>query len=148
MNVASKNGICGLRFRFWEGSLHEFLVSSLKVLCIVCKFLASSLQVICKILAKLLAKALQEFSAGGGKRGKVETTMVPTSILNDPSLVQGVGQGYPEINRKITNMKTQTQTQKLEIFFHLRRFPQTTEGSTTGCLPMFYEKKKSHKHIV
>ena len=53
--------VCDLEILF--GS---FLASSLKVLCISCKFLASSLQVLCKFLAK----SLQEFSAGGGKRGE------------------------------------------------------------------------------
>ena len=100
--VASKNGIRRLRFRFWENSLHEFLASSLKVLCISCKFLASSLQVLCKVLAKFLARSLQESSAGGGKRGKVGPQMVPTSIKNGANLVQGVGKGYPKINK---NMK-------------------------------------------
>ena len=75
--VASKNGIRRLRFRCLEGSLHKFLASSPKVLCISCKFLAISLQVLSKFLAKFLARSLQEFSAGGGKRGEVETQMVP-----------------------------------------------------------------------
>ena len=100
--VASKNGIRRLRFRFWESSLHEFLVSSLQVLCNSCKFLANSLQVLSKFLSKLLAKSLQEFSAGGGKRGKVEPIMAPTSFQNGANLAQGVGKGYPKINR---NMK-------------------------------------------
>ena len=68
--VASKTGIRRLRFRFWEGALHKFLASSLKVLCISCKCVSSSLQVLCKFLAKFLAKSLQEFSAGGRKRGE------------------------------------------------------------------------------
>ena len=99
---ASKNGIRRLIFRFWENSFHHFLASSLHILCISCKFLASSLQVICKFLAKFLAKSLQEFSAGGGKHGKVGPQMVPTSIQNGANLIQGVGKGYPKTN---TNSK-------------------------------------------
>ena len=100
--VASKNGIRRLRFRFWESSLHKFVASSLQVLCISCKLLASSLQVLCKFLAKFLAKSLQEFSAGGGKRGNVGPTMTSQSIQNGANLAQGVGKGYPKINK---NMK-------------------------------------------
>ena len=100
--VASKNGIRRLRFRFWESSLHKFVASSLQVLCISCKFLDSSLQVLCKFLEKFLAKSLQEFGAGGGKRGKVDPKMAPKSIQNGANLAQGVGKGYPKINR---NMK-------------------------------------------
>ena len=73
----------------------------MKVLCISCKFLASSLQVLCKFLAKFLAKSLQEFSAGGWKLGKIEPTMVPDSIQNRANLAQGVGKGYPTINRNM-----------------------------------------------
>ena len=101
--VASKNGIRRLRLRFWESSLHKFVASSLQAPCISCKLLASSLQVLCKFLAKFLAKSLQEFSAGGGKRGTVGPTMVPTSIQHGAKQVQVVGKGYPTIN---TNMKT------------------------------------------
>ena len=100
--VASKNGIRHLRFRFWEKSLHKLVASSLKVLCISCKFLDSSLQVLCKFLEKFLMKSLQEFGAGGGKCGKVDPKMAPTSIQNEANLAQGVGKGYPKINR---NMK-------------------------------------------
>ena len=107
--VASKNGIRCLIFRFWESSLHKFVASSLQVLCISCTFLASSLQVLCKFLEKFLAKSLQEFSAGGGKRGKVVPKMAPTSIPNEANLTQGVGKGYPEISKNMKNRKTQTQ---------------------------------------
>ena len=96
--VASKNGIRRLRFRFWESSLHKFVDSSLQILCISCKFLDSSLL----IPYKFLAKSLQEFSAGGGKRGKVGLKMAPKSIQNGANLAQRVGKGYPKINR---NMK-------------------------------------------
>ena len=95
--VASKNGIRRLIFHFWESSLlvlckfFAFLVS--------CLLVSSSLQVLSKFLAKFLAKSLQEFSAGGGKRGKVGPQMVPTSIQNGANLAQGVGKGYPKINR-------------------------------------------------
>ena len=99
--VASKNGICRLRFRFWEGSLHKFVASSLQVLCISCKFLDSSLQVLSKFLEKSLATSLQEFGAGGGKRGKIDPKMAPKSIQNGTDLAQGVGKGYPKINRNI-----------------------------------------------
>ena len=91
-----------MRFRLWESSLHKFVASSLLVLCISCNFLDSSLQVLCKLLEKFLAKSLQEFGAGGGKRGKVDPQMAPTSIQNGANLAQGVGKGYPKINR---NMK-------------------------------------------
>ena len=69
-----------------------FLVSCLLVLC---KFL-------CKFLAKFLAKSLQEISAGGGKRGDSWTNKATTSTQNKTNLAQGVGKGYPNINR---NMK-------------------------------------------
>ena len=92
--------VCGLEILF--GS---FLASSLKVLCISCKFLASSLQVLCNFFAKFLAKFLQEFSAGGGKRGKVKPNIAPTSIQNGANLAQGVGKGYPKINRNMKNRK-------------------------------------------
>ena len=69
--------VCDLQIQFCR-----FLAISPKVLCISCKFLASSLQLLCKFLAKFLAKSLQEFSAGGGKRGKVEPTKAPKSIQN------------------------------------------------------------------
>ena len=99
--VASKNGIRRLRFRFWESSLHRFVASSLRVLCISCKFLDSSLQVLCKFLEMFLAKSLQEFGAGGGKCGKVVPKMGAKSIQNGANLAQGVGKGYPNINRNI-----------------------------------------------
>ena len=54
---------------------------------------------------KFLAKSLQESSAGGGKRGKVGLQMVPKSIQNGASLAQGVGKGYPKINRNMKNYK-------------------------------------------
>ena len=47
--VASKNGIRRLRFPFGEVSLHKFLASSLKILCISQKYFASSLQVPCEV---------------------------------------------------------------------------------------------------
>jgi hypothetical protein len=84
--VASKKGIRRLRFRFGESSLHKFLASSLQVLCISFKFLASFLQVLCKLLAPCFARSLQEFSAGGGKRGKVEPKMAAKSIQNEANL--------------------------------------------------------------
>ena len=84
--VASKNGMRRLRFRFWESSLHQCVATSLQVLCISCEFLDSSLLVLCKFLAKILAKSLQEFSAGGGKRGKVEPQMALESIQNGANL--------------------------------------------------------------
>ena len=87
--------VCDLQILF--GS---FLASSLKVLCIYCKCLASSLQVLCKFLAEFLAISLQEFSAGGGKRGKVEPQMAPKSIQNGANLAQGVGNGVPENQHK------------------------------------------------
>ena len=54
--------VCDLQIQFCR-----FLASSLKVLCISCKFLASSLEVLCKFLAsfllwKFLARSLQGFS--------------------------------------------------------------------------------------
>ena len=33
-------------------------------------------------------------------------------------------------------------------FFFVRRFPQKTEGSTAGRLPMFYEKTKNDANVV
>ena len=90
-----------MNFRVWESSLHKFLASSLKVVFISFKFLASSLQVLCKFLAKFLARSLQEFSAGGGKRGKVRPQMEQTSIPNGANLAQGGGKVYPKINRNI-----------------------------------------------
>ena len=125
-------------FRFRESSLHTFVASSLQVLCISCKFLDSSLQVLCKFLAKFLAKSLQEFSAGGGKRGKVGPKIAPQSIQNGANLAQGVGKGYPKINN---NMKKKNRKRKHNNdIFYMRRFPQTTEGSTAGRLPMFYQQ--------
>ena len=35
--------------------------------------------------------------------------MAPTSIQNDTNLAQGVGKGYPTINKNMKNRKTQTQ---------------------------------------
>jgi hypothetical protein len=53
------------------------------------------------VLEKFLAKSLQEFGAGGGKRGKVDPKMAPKSIQNGANLAQGVGKGYPKINTNI-----------------------------------------------
>ena len=130
--------VCDLQIQFCR-----FLAISLKVLCISCKFLASSLQVLCKFLAKFLARSLQEFSAGGGKRGKVGPKMAPKSIQNGANLAQGVGKGYPKINKNMKNRKNANANTKMRktYFFYVRRFPQKTEGSTAGRLPMFYEKK-------
>ena len=61
--VASKNGIRRLRFRFWEGSLGTFLASSLTVLCISCKFLASSVQVLSASFLRNFLLALCRSSA-------------------------------------------------------------------------------------
>jgi hypothetical protein len=111
--VASMNGIRSLRFCFWESYLQKLVASSLQALCISCKCPDSSLQVLCKFLAKFLAKSLQEFSAGGGKSGKVGPKMASTSIQNGANLAQGVGKGYPKINRNMKKQKNpQTQTQK------------------------------------
>ena len=151
--IASNNGIRRLRFRLWENYLHNVFVSSLHVFCIPCNFLDSYVQILCKFLAK----SLQEFGAGGGKRGKTDPTLAPKSIQNRTNLAQGVGKGYPEININIKKIeKTQTQTQQLEqkkiyiYIFYVRRFPQKTEGSTAGRLPMFFffEKKKTDKNVV
>ena len=49
-------------------------------------------------LEKILAKFLQEFGAGGRKRGKVDPNMAPQSIQHGANLTQGVGKGYPRIN--------------------------------------------------
>ena len=119
--------------------------------CISCKFLDSSLEVLCKFLAKFFAKSLQEFSAGGGKRGKVELTMAPTSIQNGANLAQGVGKGYPKINKNMkqkekANANTKMRNKSLS-FYYVRRFPQTTESSTAGRLPMFYEKKNDENVV-
>ena len=133
-----------------ENSLHKLVASSLQVLCIYCKFLASSLQVLCKFLAKFLAKSLQEFSAGGGKRWKTEPIMAPTSIQNGANLAQGVGKGYSKINKNMKNRRNaNANTNNIVLrFCYVRRFPQKTEGSTAGRLPMFYEQKKNDKNVV
>ena len=96
--VASKTQytVCDLETLF--GS---FLASSLKVLGISCKFLTGSLQILCKCLAKFLARYLQEFSAGGRKGGKVGPPMASKSIQNGANLAQGGGKGYPKINNNM-----------------------------------------------
>jgi hypothetical protein len=110
--IASNNGIRRLRFRLWESYLHKFVAISLQNLCISCKFLDSSLEVLCKFLEKFLAKSLQEFGAGGGKRRKVEPTMAPKSIQNGANLAQGVGKGYPKINRNMNKLKKRKRKHK------------------------------------
>ena len=65
--AASENGIGRLRIRFWESSLHEFC-KFLQILCISCKYIARHIQVLCKFLAKFLAKSLQKFKLYTWKR--------------------------------------------------------------------------------
>ena len=116
-------------------------ISLLLVLCKFFAFLVSCLLVLCKFLAKFLAKSLQEFGAGSGKRGKVDPTMAPKSIQNGANLAQGVGKGYPEINRNMKNGKKRKRKHKNEknerFVLYVRRFPQKTEGSTGGRLLVF-----------
>ena len=57
-------------FAFGKVLCISLLLVLCKFFCISSKLLASSLQVLCKFLAKFLAKSLQEFGASGGKRGE------------------------------------------------------------------------------
>jgi hypothetical protein len=128
-----------LRFRFWE--------SLLLVLCKFFAFLASSLQVLCKFLAK----SLQEFSAGGGKRGKVDPITAPKPIQNGANLAHGGRQGIPENQQKyeqIKNANANTRMRQKHIFLYVRRFPKNTEGSTAGRLQMIFEKRKVIKCCI
>ena len=113
--------------------MHKFLASSLKVLCISCKFPASSLQVLCKFLAKFLAKSLQEFSAGGGKSGKVGPKMASTSIQNGANLAQGGRPGVAENQQQSPKIeKTQTQTQTFVVFVFLGAAISSKNGGLNG----------------
>ena len=121
--VASMNGIRCLRFCFWESSLHKFVASSLQVLRISCKLLASSLQLLCKffaflvscllVLCKFSASSLRSFlrslcrssARAAESAGKVRPTTAPKSIQNRANLAQGVGKGYPKINRNIKKVE-------------------------------------------
>ncbi len=131
---------CNMPFVILRFCLAGFLL----VLCRLFAFLASSLQVLCKCLAKFLAKSVQEFSAGGETRGKVGSTLVPKSIPNGANLAQGVGKGYPKINKTIIcfkeNANANTQMRRNIPSFFFQRFPQKTESSTAGRLP-FKNKK-------
>ena len=84
----------------------------LLVLCQFFAFLVTFLIVLCQFLEKFLAKSLQEFGAGGGKRGKVDPNMAPKSIQNEANLAQGVGKGYQLINRNIKKLKKRKRKHK------------------------------------
>ena len=59
--------------------------------------------------------------------------MAPKSTKNGTNLAQGGGKGYQNANEKHPNEF---------VFLMCGDFPQTSEGSTAGRLPVFYEKKK------
>ena len=80
--------------------------------CFYCKLLASSLQVLCKFLANFLAKSLQEFSAGGGKRGKVDPTMFQNRSKMKPIWPRGSARGLRQSTKYKKIEKLQTQPQR------------------------------------
>jgi hypothetical protein len=132
--------VCDLQIQFCR-----FLAISLKVLYISCKFLGSSLQILCKLLAKFLARSLQEFSAGGGKRGKVGPQMAPKSIQNGANLAQGVGKGYPKINKNMKHRKkaanANTHIQSFS-FLMCGDFLKTRRAQRLGVYRCFLNNKK------
>ena len=82
--AASKNGIRRLIFRFWENDLHMFTASSLPVLC---KFVVSSLQIPCTLLAgfllqKFLARSLLEFCIVSGGWRFVRVWLIALCVVS------------------------------------------------------------------
>jgi hypothetical protein len=71
----------------------------------------------------------------------------------DPQLSQsgpGRRQGVPENQQKYEQIEKRKRKHKNEnktYLFYVRRFPQKTEGSTAGRLPMFYFKNNNTNFV-
>jgi hypothetical protein len=71
--------------------------------------------------------------------------MAPKSISNGANLVQGVGKGYPKINKNMKNRKNanaNTKMRKNSFDFYVRRFPQKRRAQRLGVYRCFIKNDK------